>query len=198
MNRTSVSAFAVAMTMSASGVLAHPGHADSGFAAGATHPVAGLDHVLAMVAVGLLAAKLGGRALWVLPAAFIALMVAGGAVAFAGVALPGVEHGIAASVVVLGIVLAVATRAPVGPVAMVAALFALFHGYAHVAEAGAGSVAPYAAGFVLTTALLHAGGIGVALLAARLADSSTPPARFTRLAGSAIAACGALLYIGAL
>ena len=139
---------------------AHPGHDVSGLAAGITHPLMGMDHLLAMVAVGLCGAKLGGAARWLLPLLFVAVMLAGGTLAMAGVHLPGVELGIVGSVIVLGALLVVAQRGHTAPVALLVAGFSLFHGYAHGAEmpAAAGALS-YALGFALATAALHAGGL---------------------------------------
>lgn len=173
--------------------LAHTGHGDAhGFIAGFVHPVGGLDHVLAMVAAGLFAAHLGGRALWAVPAAFVALMAAGGALGMNGVALPYVETGIALSVVVFGMVLALGLALPVGLAMALVGFFAIFHGHAHGAELPAGaSGATYAAGFLLATAGLHAAGVGAGLLAGRLASQ-----RAIRVGGVAMAAAGVGLLTG--
>ncbi|MFC0407049.1 HupE/UreJ family protein [Roseomonas elaeocarpi] len=163
--------------------LAHTGVTEvSGFTAGFWHPLSGADHLMAMVAIGLLAGLLGGRAVWALPAAFLGGMAAGGALGMAGVALPMVEVGIAASVIVLGAAVALALRLPLAAVAGAAVLFGLFHGHAHGAEMieGAGAVT-YAAGFLLATAALHALGVAVGRL-------QSGPARFlARGAGAAMA-----------
>jgi urease accessory protein len=146
---------------------AHTGleHAVS-FAAGFKHPWTGLDHMLAMVTVGLWAGLNGGRALWVWPAAFVGVMVAGGALGFASVRLPMVEPGILASVIVLGLMVLAAARLPVALGVVIVAVFALLHGHAHGAELPAGaSAVTYAAGFAIATALLHALGLAVAHLA---------------------------------
>ncbi len=146
---------------------AHTGleHAVS-FAAGFAHPWTGLDHMLAMVAVGLWAGLNGGRALWAWPATFVGVMVAGGAFGIAGVGIPMVEPGILASVVTLGLLVLAAARLPVALGAVIVALFALLHGHAHGGELPAeASAITYAAGFAIATALLHALGLGVAYLA---------------------------------
>lgn len=172
-------------------VLAHPGHGTgNGFTAGVLHPVFGPDHVLAMIAVGLLAAQAGGRAIWLLPAAFVSMMSIGGLVNVTGVGVPAVEQSIAASVVVLGVMLACAGRVPLYMTSAIVGLFALFHGFAHVAEAGEGhSVALYGIGFLLSTAFLHAVGIGLGLLAKKLA-----PEQAIRIGGGAIAMIGVILF----
>jgi len=173
--------------------LAHTGHGAPGsFASGLAHPLGGLDHVLAMVAVGLLAAHLGGRSVWALPLAFMGMMVAGGAVALFGLALPLVEFGILASVLVLGALIASGRSLPGALAAILCAAFAVFHGHAHGAEMpAAASAALYGAGFVLATGLLHALGIGLGWALGRFA-----PATAMRVAGAAIVLCGAGLVIG--
>jgi urease accessory protein len=169
--------------------LAHTGgeHA-MGFFAGFAHPLGGADHLMAMLAVGLWAGLLGGRAVLALPAAFLAAMAAGFGLGAAGVALPMVEAGIAASVIVLGVAVALATRPPLGLSLALAALFGLAHGHAHGTEmlAGAG-IAAYAAGFLLATALLHAAGLGLARLPA--------PRILARSAGAAVALAGLFLLV---
>ena len=156
---------------------------------GVEHPFSGLDHILAMVAVGLWAAQLGGRALWLVPLTFVLTMAAGGALGFLGIPLPMVELGIAGSVVVLGVLVALASRLPLAVSMALVGLFALFHGYAHGAEMAAESSALwYGLGFMLATATLHALGIGMALAAGR-----GVPARLVRVGGAAIAASGMLL-----
>jgi len=138
---------------------AHPFHPGTGFGAGFIHPFAGLDHLLAMVAVGLWAAQFGGRWLWAIPLAFVSTMLIGGVLGFAGLTLPLLEPVIAASVLALGLLTVFRIRLHATGLALVAA-FALFHGVAHGTElpAAAGAL-PYAAGFILATALLHALGL---------------------------------------
>jgi urease accessory protein len=176
----------------ASPAFAHTGleHAVS-FAAGFTHPWTGLDHMLAMVAVGLWAGLNGGRALWAWPAAFVGVMLAGGALGFADVPMPMVEPGILASVVVLGLLVLSATQLPVAPGAVIVAVFALLHGHAHGAELPAeASAITYAAGFAIATALLHALGLGVANLA-----QSERGRMLVRGAGALVAAGGIALAV---
>lgn len=174
-------------------VQAHTGvshHSD--FFTGLSHPVSGLDHVLAMIAVGLWATQLGNRALWCVPLAFVATMALGGLLGLAGIPLPLVELGIAGSVLILGGLIAFASRLPLAASMVLVGVFALFHGYAHGAERVAGSTALwYSIGFMLTTALLHGAGIGSGLLAQRGVS-----ARLLRLGGAAIAASGMLLLVG--
>lgn len=173
--------------------LAHTGHGEMGsLMSGFVHPLTGADHVLAMVAVGLLAAHLGGRMLWALPLAFLGMMLIGGAVAIAGAPLALVELGIFASVLVLGTLIASGRSLP-GTLALgLCALFAVFHGHAHGAEMpAAASGALYATGFVASTGLLHALGIGLGSALGRLA-----PAAAMRCAGTVIVIGGITLAIG--
>ncbi len=161
----------------------------AGFHGGFLHPVSGLDHVLAMVAVGLWAGGVGGRAAWAWPLAFVSFMLVGGGLGFSRVSLPAVEAGIALSVVVLGGAIAFGLRAPVALGATLCAVFAVFHGHAHGTEMAPDAGATgYGAGFVLATALLHGLGIGLAIGLAR----STRPV-VTRFAGAGIAVAGTLL-----
>ncbi len=174
--------------------LAHPGHGGHGFGDGFTHPLLGLDHLLAMFAVGLLGARLGGRMLWALPGVFLGCMALGWGAALAGVPLPGVELGILASVIALGGLIALSFRLPAWAVLALTGGFALFHGAAHGAEMGnIGSTAEFAAGMLLGTAALHAAGLLGGLVLARIARE---PA--IRLSGAAIAAAGLLLLAGVL
>src|SRR5215468_9761958 len=155
------------------GVLVSPALAHSGvgqvnsFTSGIAHPLHGADHILAMVAVGLWAVLAGGRALWIWPMTFVATMLAGFAVASLGLPMPLVESAIASSIVILGLVVALAVKAPLCLGAAIAGLFAFFHGHAHGAEATTASLIPYATGFALATAGLHASGIGVGVLVER-------------------------------
>ncbi|MFF7707669.1 HupE/UreJ family protein [Pseudomonas sp. NPDC007930] len=167
---------------------AHPGHGGSGLAAGISHPLGGLDHLLAMVAVGLWAAQQQGKARWALPCAFVASLLLGGLLGFEGLALPALESGIAASVLALGLAVALAVRPPL-PLAIAAtALFALFHGVAHGLELPAmTSPWAYAAGFAGATAALHALGFAVVRLLPRAA------APLVRVAGALSAVAGAWL-----
>jgi urease accessory protein len=165
-----------------------------GLGGGFFHPLGGLDHVLAMVAVGLWAAQLGGRALWALPAAFLSMMAVGGLVGGMGLSLPWVEAGIAASVAVMGLAVAWAVRWPMSAGLGLVGLFALFHGHAHGAEIPqAAAPALYAAGFLAATALLH--GTGIAL--GRLAASGPIGAKLLRGTGAAVAAASLLLWAAA-
>jgi urease accessory protein len=165
--------------------------AHGSFAAGVTHPLFGADHILAMVAVGLWAALLGGRALWALPAAFVGAMAAGFLLALVGLPLPLVEPLILASVIVFGVLAALALRLPLPAAAAIAAVFGLVHGHAHGAEMGLASASPYLAGFIVATAALHAAGVGGGLALGRLQRS-----RIAQGAGAAVALLGGLLAVG--
>src|SRR4051794_7667999 len=170
---------------SASPAFAHTGHGADGFMHGFAHPLGGIDHVLAMVAVGLYAAMLGGRALWLIPAAFLGAMAIGGMMDMTGYALPYTEIGIAASVILLGLAVALRVDLPTLAATALAGLFAIFHGHAHGAEMPQSvSGYEYAAGFLLATALLHAIGIAAGLAAGRLAERGGW--RIAQAAGAAI------------
>jgi urease accessory protein len=179
----------VASLVLASGpALAHSFDAQgAGFAAGFGHPLLGLDHLLAMIAVGLWASQLGGRAVWQVPAAFVAALTLGALLAVTSLGLPAVEPGIMASMLVVGLLIAFAVRLPTTAGMAIVALFALCHGHAHGAEMPvAAQPVLYGLGFVLASALLHGLGVGLGLTAARLAAP-----RLTRAAGAAVALAGA-------
>ena len=144
---------------------AHVGHGQAaGFAHGFFHPLSGLDHIIAMVAVGLYAANLGGRNLWLLPLAFVTTMIFGGTLGYSGFPLPLVERGIGFSVVVMSMAVAAGVNLPTVAAMALVSLFALFHGHAHGSEGAAlSSFLPYAAGFVIATASLHFAGVGLGL-----------------------------------
>ncbi|MFC3628672.1 HupE/UreJ family protein [Paracoccus angustae] len=157
MKRFSILAAAVLLPQAA---LAHVGHPGRGqFADGLAHPAGGADHLLAMVALGLLAAQIGGRAMWALPLAFVGSMVAGGLAGVGGLPFPGVEPMILASVIVLGALVATAARPPLALLAPGAAVFGFAHGWAHGAEGPSQGLAAYAAGFALATLALHLAGM---------------------------------------
>lgn len=156
---------------------AHPGHVEgSGFVQGFQHPVGGIDHVLAMVAVGLLAALRGGRALWALPLAFLGLMGIGAVLGGSGFALPFAEIGIALSIVVFGLMAMFGLSLPVSVMTALVGALAVFHGYAHGAEMPeTGSGSSYGVGFLLATACLHLLGIGLGWFLARGSLIRTAP-----------------------
>ncbi len=160
-----------------------------GFTDGFAHPLDGLDHMLAMVTVGILAWQLGGRATWLLPASFLSLMALGGTFGVAGEALPWVELGIAVSVIVLGTMVALGAHAPIAMAMGIVGLFAMFHGYAHgAAMPFDASGVLYAAGFVQATAFLHITGIALGFLIERIGESHGRLAY--RLGGGAVALAG--------
>jgi len=193
--RVKLGTLTAALTLAPATAFAHTGVGDAhGFTHGFMHPVGGLDHVLAMVAVGLFAAMLGGRALWLVPAAFVAMMGVGGLIGINGIGLPFVEIGIAASVIVIGAAMALRLKAPAAMAAGLVGFFAIFHGFAHGAEMPAdASGLTYAVGFMLATALLHAAGIGAALTSARLAARSD---WLVRASGGAMALAGIGILTG--
>ena len=145
-----------------------------------------------MVTVGILAYQIGGRALWLVPTTFLAVMAAGGLLGVAGVSFYFVEPGIAASVVVLGVIVALALKPPVAVAMALVALFAVFHGYAHGIEAPLGSATTYGAGFMVATALLHAAGLALGMLVGRLSASARASSA-TGFAGSAVALTGLVI-----
>lgn len=168
-----------------------PGHTH-GFKNGVMHPLSGLDHLLAMTAVGIWAAQRGGRALWMVPLAFVSVMAIGGMLGMAGLGqMPWTEQAIAASVFTMGILIATAAKLPLPASMAIVGLFALFHGYAHGAEMPAtASGLAYGAGFVIATAFLHVSGIGIGLTAQKMNSM-----KLVRYAGVLIAACGVYLCL---
>ncbi len=137
-------------------VWAHVFAGDAGPGAGFMHPLTGVDHLLAMFCVGVLSARIGGRAVWLIPVSFVLAMLFGGIVGMAGVPLPGTELGIAASVLTLGGLLALGDRTPMRLGILAAAVFGLFHGFAHGHEMPiVRSPALYAVGFLVSTSGLH-------------------------------------------
>lgn len=186
-----ISIAAAVLIVSAAPAFAHLNPEEHGsFAAGFSHPLFGLDHILAMVAVGLWAALLGGRSVWLVPTAFVGTMLAGFVVALSGLGLPFVEPVIAASVVVIGLLALVALQVPTSVGMAMVGFFAFFHGYAHGGELGEAGALPFCIGFALATALLHAAGVGIGIGLGRIAGG--PAGRWiTRLAGG-LAALGGL------
>lgn len=141
---------------------AHTGHGTGGFGAGLFHPFSGIDHLLAMFTVGLWAATLGGSAAWKVPAAFIVMLVTGAVLGLSGTHLPLVESFIAASVLVLGLAVTLAWHVPTGSGIALVGVFALFHGYAHGAEAPVAATGLlYVTGMTLASLLLHLSGFGI-------------------------------------
>lgn len=155
------------LAVSASPAWAHPGHAETAsFAQGLAHPLSGIDHMLAIVMVGLFAVQIGGKALWALPTAFVGAMAVGSLTGAAGLAPSLAEFGIGLSVVVLGALIGLRLNMPIAGATMLVSVIALFHGNAHGAEAPAGVSVPYLVGFLVSTAFLHATGV-IAGLAAK-------------------------------
>jgi urease accessory protein len=159
---------------------------------GFAHPFTGLDHLIAMLAVGVLAAQLGGRALWLVPGTFVAFMAAAGAAGMLGLTIPYVETGIALSVLALGAAIAFAIRIPVALAMALVGFFAIFHGHVHGTEMpSSASGALFGLGFVTATAILHAIGIGFGILIGRAAGGR----QIAQLAGGAAVMVGAALLV---
>jgi urease accessory protein len=176
--------------------LMHPIPGNSGAVEGFLHPLLGLDHLLAMVTVGLLSAQLGGRAIWTVPLSFVVVMAMGGLAGIVGVPLPLVEYGIAFSVIALGVVLFAKRRIPEAAAVIAVGFFALFHGHAHGAElpSAAGDTlfaAAYVLGFLTATAGLHVIGALLGYMALR----SMRGALVLRLAGLSIALMGVVIFL---
>lgn len=179
---------AAALAATTAPALAHSGQEGAGLVAGFLHPVSGTDHVLAMVAVGFWAASLGGRALWLVPAAFVSAMAAGFVLGAGGLVLPAIGQGTAASVFLLGVMIATTVRMPRPPSMVIIGVFGLFHGQAHGAEP-TGSAVLFGAGFMAATLLLHAAGLCAGSMLARQRV-------FARALGAAIAGAGLLIAGG--
>jgi urease accessory protein len=185
-------ALMVACLMAGAGqAAAHPSITRTfSFAAGLSHPLSGLDHLLAMMAVGFWAALSGGRRVWTWPLAFIASMLIGGGLAHEGLTLPNIEPAIAASAIILGLAIALLLKLPAAAGAFMIAAFGMAHGYAHGLEAPGAGFALYAAGFTLATAALHLTGIAGGFLIGRQAKPWVP-----RAVGALTAAAGFALLM---
>jgi len=185
----------LALLMVAAPAYAHTGvHLHFSFESGFLHPIMGLDHLLAMFAVGLLAAQLGGRAIWLVPGAFVGTMILGALLGFSGAAIPGVEPVIVLSVIAIALPVAFALGMPVALAMVYVGLFAIFHGFAHGAELPSdGQALPYIAGFALATALLHAAGLAVGLACGRSVAGSGALA--LRAAGGLVVLVGLSLAV---
>ena len=166
MKRAAVTTFVIFFVFAPAAALAHPGHDGAGgLAHGFVHPLTGIDHVLAMIAVGVLAAQYGGRALWLVPMSFLVAMAAAGVIGMAGIPVQIAEAGIGLSVVVLGLMIAFQIEPPTLVAMGVVGLFALFHGYAHGSEMPDGLAGlSFAAGLLGAMALLLGAGVGLGLL----------------------------------
>ena len=188
MKRAAVTTFAIFFVLAPAAALAHPGHDGAGgLMYGFVHPVTGIDHVLAMIAVGVLAALYGGRALLLVPMSFLFAMAAAGAIGMAGIPVQIVEAGIGLSVVVLGLMIAFQIKPPTLVAMVVVGFFALFHGYAHGSEMPNGAAGlSFAAGFLIATALLLSVGVGLGLLLQR----RTLSRRLIQAGGGAMALVG--------
>ncbi len=166
----------------------------AGFFTGFGHPISGLDHVLAMIAVGLWGAQLGAPALWLLPVTFPMVMALGGMVGLLGIALPGVEAGIAASAILLGLAVMSELRPPFAAAIVLVAIFGVFHGHAHGTELPIGqSALAYSMGFVIATGCLHGVGIAVGLIHGRPWGQ-----RLLRVAGAGVALAGVVFMLRAI
>lgn len=192
MNKSLLRALLMLSMLLPSLAYAHVGVGEiGGFMYGYTHPFSGLDHVCAMLAVGLWAAQMGGRSVWVVPLVFVSVMALGGALPMTGIGLPFVEQGIALSALLPGVLIAASIRLPLWLNSSAVGLFALWHGHAHGAELPAeASGVVYIFGFMLATTLLHVAGIGFGSAMRRLMRQ-----RLVRLTGAGIAVCGIYLAV---
>ncbi len=182
-----------ALVFPSASLFAHPGHVhgieSSELASGLLHPWLGLDHVLAMVAVGVLAVRAGGRSVWLVPLAFVVSMFFGGIAAVNGLSLPGIEIGVVASVLALGLLISMSRDLPAQVAVATSLLFAWFHGQAHGAEAlQVASFAAYSAGFLMATSALLLIGVAAGFWLQSLRSSAG-----FRVAGGAITAAGLLV-----
>jgi len=191
---------AIAAALAAAMIAAEPAEAHiigtggpGGLAQGFVHPFTGLDHVLAMVAVGLWAAHLGGHARWLVPASFVGVMAVAGGMGMAGASPPYLETGIALTVVALGALIVARVRVPVALGMALVGSFALFHGLAHGLEAPDAAGIAYGFGFVTATAILHGVGLGFGL--ATMRREGALPTIVTRLGGGGAIAAGMVLMV---
>ena len=191
-----LSASAVSIALLPTVALAHTGVGDTiGFSHGFMHSLTGIDHVLAMMMVGVFAWQVGGRALWLVPITFVLVMAVGGVLGVTGIGVPFIEIGIALSVIVLGASVAFRVKAPMAIAMAVVGLFAIFHGHAHGSEMPENAAGmTYGLGFMIATALLHLGGIGLGFLIGRIGDKRGPV--FVRAAGAAAAVAGLAILGG--
>jgi urease accessory protein len=182
-----------ALALVATPALAHPNPGlGVGFVSGFTHPLTGIDHILAMVAVGIWGTQLRKPAIWLLPLTFPLVMSLGGALGVRGVPLPAVEIGVAASAAVLGLMIVLSARPPIAVAAAIVGLFAIFHGYAHGVELPkAAYPLAYGVGFVLSTGLLHVTGITLGLI-----ERWPIGVKALRGMGAGISAVGVYLLLG--
>jgi len=161
----------------------------SGFWHGFSHPLTGLDHVLAMLAIGIWAVQVGGKAIWAIPLSFVGMMIVGGIIGMSGVKIPYVETGIVMSVMVLGVLIVASARLPLLAGMLIAGIFALFHGHSHGTEIPETAMGiTYSIGFAMSTLLLHLSGIGLALFAGKKIK-----VQLLRYVGASIAVAGILM-----
>lgn len=179
--------WAITYLFTSSLALAHTGVGVAhGALAGLAHPFSGFDHWVAMVAVGLWAAQLGGRATWKVPLSFVSMMAVSGTLSMFVAPILFIEGGIGLSILVLGLLIAAAVRLPILVSAIIVGVFALFHGFAHGSEMPASSDAlTYAAGFITSTVLLHLIGVGIAI-----ASKNSGHTQWLRYSGALVIACG--------
>ena len=165
----------------------------SGFMAGLTHPVLGLDHLLAMISVGILSAQMGGKAMWTVPLTFIVIMWGGGMMGIGSEAFDWVEKGIALSVIVLGLAIAFDKKQPLGLAILGVGIFAFLHGHAHGVEMpNLASPEMYAIGFLLGTTIIHLAGVGIGVISEKMKDG----VMLLRFGGAFIAGMGLQILIG--
>lgn len=179
-----------ALLFSSTNLFAHPlPGTQSGFSNGFFHPLSGLDHILAMVAVGIWAAQAGGKAKWIIPLSFVGLMSLGGVLGMNNISLPFAEIGILVSVVVLGILILAGIRLPILVSSILVGFFALCHGHTHGTELpAAASGVMYAIGFALTTIVLHLSGIGFGMAVNKIASE-----KIVKFSGALITLLGLIL-----
>ena len=185
------------LSMIPSVVYAHDGSnvPFGGFLSGLVHPVLGYDHLLAMLSVGILSAQIGGRAIWTVPATFVSMMALGGALGLIDIGLTSTELGIAASLVLLGLIIAAERRLPILLAMAGVGFFAVFHGYAHGTEMPTtAEPALYAAGFLTGTALIHIAGLVIGDIAKHYEQGKVA----LRVGGGLIAMVGVLFILGVL
>jgi urease accessory protein len=177
----------LSLLMLPTSLFAHTSHGTFGFSSGFTHPVLGLDHLLAVLSVGMLSAQMGGRAIWTIPATFVGFMLVGGILGMIGVPFFSVEIGIAVSVLVLGLAIAADKKIPVLLAMAGVGFFALFHGHAHGEEMPS-SAQPilYALGFILGSTLIHLAGVAIGWVATRIPRATN----ILRFGGALIALLG--------
>ncbi|MFQ5428175.1 MAG: HupE/UreJ family protein [Thermodesulfobacteriota bacterium] len=188
----SLLAFSVSIFLLPACAYAHTGFTHgSGFLSGLNHPMGGFDHILAIAAVGIWVSQVGGKALWAVPAAFVGAMLLGCFLGISGLTIPFIEVGIIGSVLIFGILIALAAPLPLAAGMAMAGLFALFHGQAHGAQMPLSTSAlAYGAGLVAATALLHLGGIVTGLLLQKRGS-----AQLIRNCGAVIALAGVYMFL---